>query len=211
LNVLYDKAKKAGANGYVSQLESFRASQVVTAEPGRKQNKEKVEALIQLAGAYPYDRIQDRENSSIREKMNDVLSWLNVLIEKKDKLVNRKQQQGVDNLLSKIENMIQSHTKQNLDLFQIDLRREITRAVKDEVQAMTLENDFEKRLTVRFGSYKVSSNDGSNIYYFVDQKYMSSVLENLSRQLKTDPMPCSATMCRTWSSATDDVCRTHPS
>lgn len=187
LNVLYDKAKKAGVNAYVSQLESFRAAQVVTAEPGRKQNKEKVEALIKLAGEYPYDRIQDRENSAIREKMNDVLSWLNVLIEKKDKLVNRKQQQGVDNLLSKIENMIQSHTKQNLDLFQIDLRREITRAVKDEAQAMTLENDFEKRLTIRFGSYKVGSSDGSNIYYFVDQKYMSSVLENLSRQLKTDP------------------------
>lgn len=187
LNVLYDKAKKAGVNAYVSQLESFRAAQVVTAEPGRKQNKEKVEALIKLAGEYPYDRVQDRENSAIREKMNDVLSWLNVLIEKKDKLVNRKQQQGVDNLLSKIENMIQSHTKQNLDLFQIDLRREITRAVKDEAQAMTLENDFEKRLTVRYGSYKVGASDGSNVYYFVDQKYMSSVLENLSRQLKTDP------------------------
>ncbi len=186
LNVLYDKAKKGGAAAYVAQLESFRAAHVVTAEPGRKQNKEKVDALMQLAQQYPYDRIQDKENNSIREKMNDLLSWLGVLIEKKDRLVSRKQQQGVDNLLQKIENMIQSHTKQNLDLFQIDLRREILRAVKDEAQAMTMENDFEKRLTTRFGSYKVSSSDGSNLYYFVDQKHMSSVLENLSRQMKTD-------------------------
>lgn len=187
LNVLYDKAKKGGASGYVSQLETFRATHVVTAEPGRKQNKEKVDALMQLAQQYPFDRIQDKENNAIREKLNDVLAWLGVLIEKKDRLVNRKQQQGIDNLLQKIENMVQSHTKQNLDLFQIDLRREILRAVKDEAQAMTMENDFEKRLTMRFGSYKVSSSDGSNLYYFVDQKYMSSVLENLSRQMKTDP------------------------
>ena len=186
LNVLYDKAKKGGASAYVSQLESFRAAHVVTAEPGRKQNKEKVEALMQLAQQYPYDRIQDKENNSIREKMNDVLAWLGVLIEKKDRLVNRKQQQGIDNLLQKIENMVQSHTKQNLDLFQIDLRREILRAVKDEAQAMAMESDFEKRLTTRFGSYKISSSDGSSLYYFVDQKFMSSVLENLSRQMKTD-------------------------
>lgn len=186
LNVLYDKAKKGGASAYVSQLEAFRATHVVTAEPGRKQNKEKVEALMQLAQQYPYDRIQDKENNAIREKMNDVLAWLGVLIEKKDRLVSRKQQQGVDNLLQKIENLIQSHTKQNLDLFQIDLRREILRAVKDEAQAMAMESDFEKRLTTRYGSYKVSASDGSNLFYFVDQKYMSSVMENLSRQMKSD-------------------------
>jgi hypothetical protein len=186
LNVLYDKAKKGGASAYVSQLEAFRATHVVTAEPGRKQNKEKVEALMQLAQQYPYDRIQDKENNAIREKMNDVLAWLSVLIEKKDRLVSRKQQQGVDNLLQKIENLIQSHTKQNLDLFQIDLRREILRAVKDEAQAMAMESDFEKRLTTRYGSYKVSASDGSSLFYFVDQKYMSSVMENLSRQIKSD-------------------------
>lgn len=186
LNVLYDKAKKAGVSAYVSQLENYRAAFVVTAEPGRKQSKEKVDALIGLAGEYPYDRIQDRESHQIRDKLNDTLNWLRVLIEKKDKLVNRKNQQTVDNLLQKIENMVQTHTRQNLDLFQIDLRREIVRTVKDEAQAMAMENDFEKRLTVRFGSYKATASDGSSTFYFVDQKYMSSVLENLSRQMKTD-------------------------
>lgn len=187
LNVLYDKAKKAGVSAYVSQLENYRATFVVTAEPGRKQSKEKVDALMHLASEYPYDRIQDRENHQIRDKLNDTLNWLRVLIEKKDKLVNRKNQQTVDNLLQKIENMVQTNTRQNLDLFQIDLRREIVRTVKDEAQAMAMENDFEKRLTVRFGSYKITASDGSSTFYFVDQKYMSSVLENLSRQMKTDP------------------------
>jgi|GEM_PF-3979833 len=187
LNVLYDKAKKAGVSAYVSQLESYRATYVVTAEPGRKQSKEKVDALMRVAGEYPYDRIQDRESHQIRDKLNDTLNWLRVLIEKKDKLVNRKNQQTVDNLLQKIENMVHTHTRQNLDLFQIDLRREIVRTVKDEAQAMAMENDFEKRLTVRFGSYKASASDGSSTFYFVDQKYMSSVLENLSRQMKSDP------------------------
>lgn len=186
LNVLYDKAKKAGVSAYVSQLESYRATYVVTAEPGRKQSKEKVDALMRLAGEYPFDRIQDRENHQIRDKLNDTLNWLRVLIEKKDKLVNRKNQQTVDNLLQKIENMVQTNTRQNLDLFQIDLRREIVRTVKDEAQAMTMENDFEKRLTMRFGSYKINASDGSSTFYFVDQKYMSSVLENLSRQMKSD-------------------------
>lgn len=186
LNVLYDKAKKAGVSAYVSQLENYRATYVVTAEPGRKQSKEKVDALMHIAGEYPFDRIQDRENHQIRDKLNDTLNWLRVLIEKKDKLVNRKNQQTVDNLLQKIENMVQTHTRQNLDLFQIDLRREIVRTVKDEAQAMTMENDFEKRLTVRFGSYKANASDGSSTFYFVDQKYMSSVLENLSRQMKSD-------------------------
>ncbi|MFO1469416.1 MAG: hypothetical protein U1F27_00085 [Turneriella sp.] len=186
LNVLYDKAKKAGVSAYVSQLESYRATYVVTAEPGRKQSKEKVDALMRVAGEYPFDRIQDRENHQIRDKLNDTLNWLRVLIEKKDKLVNRKNQQTVDNLLQKIENMVQTHTRQNLDLFQIDLRREIVRTVKDEAQAMTMENDFEKRLTMRFGSYKANASDGSSTFYFVDQKYMSSVLENLSRQMKSD-------------------------
>lgn len=187
LNVLYDKAKKGGASAYVAQLEEFRKTQVATAEPGRKQSKEKVDALMHLAADYPFDRVQDRENAALREKLNDTMSWLQVLIEKKDKLVNRKQQQSVDNLLQKIENMVQTHTKQNLDVFQIDLRREILRQVKDESQAMAMENDFEKRLMNRFGSYKVTQADGSGISYFVDQKYMSSVLENLSRQMKTDP------------------------
>lgn len=186
LNVFYDKAKKAGVNTYIQQLETYRSTHVVTAEPGRKQNKEKVDALIALANSYPYDRIPDRENNSLREKLNDTINWLSVLIDKKDRLVGRKQQQTVDNILQKIENMVQTHTKQNLDLFQIDLRREILRTTKDEAQAMVMENDFEKRLVVRFGSYKISSGDGSNQYYFVDQKYMSSVLENLSRQMKTD-------------------------
>lgn len=186
LNVLYDKAKKSGANSYVQQLENYRTTMVVSAPPGRKQSKEKVEALIALARAYPFDKIQDRENNQLREKLNDTLSWLTVLIEKKDRLVNRKQQQGVDNLLGKIENMVQSHTKQNLDLFQVDLHREILRSVKDEAQAMELENDFEKRLMIRYGSYKKTASDGSGMLYLVDQKHMSSVLENLSRQMKTD-------------------------
>ncbi len=187
LNVLYDKAKKGGASAYVAQLDEYRRTQVTTAEPGRKQSKEKVDALMRLAGEYPFDRIQDRENAALREKLNDTMGWLRVLVEKKDKLVNRKQQQSVDNLLQKIENMVQLHTKQNLDIFQIDLRREILRQVKDESQAMSMENDFEKRLMNRFGSYKVTQSDGSGVSYFVDQKYMSSVLENLSRQMKTDP------------------------
>lgn len=186
LNVLYDKAKKAGASDYVSQLDAYRSTHVVTAEPGRKQSKEKVEALMHVVGEYPFGRIQDRESTAIRDKVNETLSWLTVLIEKKDKLVNRKNQQTVDNLLQKIENMVQTFTRQNLDLFHIDLRREILRAVKDEAQAMTMENEFEKRLMTRFGAYKVAASDGSSSYYFVDQKYMSSVLENLSRQMKTD-------------------------
>lgn len=82
--------------------------------------------------------------------------------------------------------MVQTFTKQNLDLFTIDLRREILRAVKDEAQAMNMEAEFEKRLMTRFGAYKATASDGSSVYYFVDQKYMSSVLENLSRQMKTD-------------------------
>lgn len=186
LNVLYDKAKKGGATAYVNQLENYRAQHVVTAEPGRKQSKEKVDALMQLAAQYPFDRIQDKESASIREKLHETLDWLKILIEKKDRLVNRKQQQTVDNLLQKIENMVQTFTKQNLDLFTIDLRREILRAVKDEAQAMNMEAEFEKRLMTRFGAYKATASDGSSVYYFVDQKYMSSVLENLSRQMKTD-------------------------
>jgi F0F1-type ATP synthase assembly protein I len=186
LNVLYDKAKKAGISPFVSQVDSYRATHVVTAEPGRKQSKEKVDALMQLTTSFPFDAIRDKEMASIRDKVTETTGWLNVLIEKKDKLVNRKHQQGVDNLLQKIENMVQTYSKQNLDLFQIDLRREILRAVKDEAQAMAMEADFEKRLMTRFGAYKVTASDGSNLYYFVDQRYMSPVLENLSRQLKTD-------------------------
>lgn len=186
LNVLFDKAKKGGASAYVGQIENYRTTQVMTAQPGRKQSKEKVEALMRLAAEYPYDRIQDRENSAIREKVNETLSWLQVLIEKKDKLVNRKQQQTVENLLQKIENMVQTHTRQNLDLFQVDLHREVLRAVKDEAQAAIMEADFEKRLMTRFGSYKLMLQDGSSTLYLLDQKYMSSVLENLSRQMRTD-------------------------
>ncbi|HRP68486.1 MAG TPA: hypothetical protein PLY93_03055, partial [Turneriella sp.] len=187
-NILLEKAKKAGAgaSAFVSSLENYRAQHVLTAEPGRKQNKEKVEALMRIVREYPFDRIQDKENAMLRKSINDVISWLTLLITKKDRLVERKQRQSADNLLQKIENLIQSNTKQNLDLFQIDLRREILRTVKDEAQAMAMENDFEKRLTTRYGSYKVSQGDGSGYFYFVDQKYISSVLENLSRVMKID-------------------------
>jgi len=186
LNILVERAKKAGATDFITAAESYRAQYVIPAEPGRKQNKEKVEALVHLVERYPFERIPTKEASLSRNAVNDILSWLTVLIRKKDQLVERKQQQGVENLLQKIENLVQSYTKQNLDLLQIDLRREILRAVKEESQAMALENDFEKRLTTRYGSYKVTQADGSSYFYFVDQKYMSSVLENLSRAMKTD-------------------------
>jgi len=186
LNVLYEKATKAGASAYVAQLDNYRATHVLKAQPGRKQNHEKVEVLMKLAAEYPFDRIPDRENNMLREKLNEALTWLGVLIEKKDRLVNRKQQQTVDNLLQKIEGLIQSNTKQNLDLLQIDLYREIARIVKDDVQAQTMVADFEKRLMTRFGSYKITAPDGSSLWYFLDQKYMSAVLENLSRQMVND-------------------------
>ncbi|GAB4423271.1 MAG: hypothetical protein OHK0011_03060 [Turneriella sp.] len=186
LNVLYDKAKKGGASAYVAQLDNYRATHVVTAQPGRKQSREKVDVLMKLAAEYPFDRIQDRENNALREKINETLNWLGVLIEKKDRLVNRKQQQTVDNLLQKIEQLVQSNTRQNLDLLQIDLYREITRTIRDDVQAQSIVADFEKRLMTRFGSYKVTAQDGTSIWYFLDQKYMSSVLENLSRQMVND-------------------------
>ena len=186
LNVLYDKAKKAQIGTYVSALDSYRNSHVMAAEPGRKQNREKVDALISLIEAYPYDRINDKENAALRDKLNDTLSWLKVIIAKKDNLVNRKQEQGTENLLNKVETLIQSHSKQNLDLFQIDLKKEILRTVKDEQQRVTIENNFEKRLTTRYGAYKVDTSENMNVYYFVDQKYMSAVLENLSRMMKTN-------------------------
>jgi hypothetical protein len=186
LNVLHDKAKKGGATAYVAQLDNYRATQVVTAQPGRKQSKEKVDVLMKLAAEYPFDRIQDRENNALREKLNEALSYLGVLIEKKDRLVNRKQQQTIDNLLQKIENLIQSNTRQNLDLLQIDLYREVTRTVKDDAQAQAMVADFEKRLMTRFGSYKLTAQDGTSVWYFLDQKYMSSVLENLSRLMVND-------------------------
>lgn len=186
LNVLYDKAKKGGASAFAAQVDNYRSTYVLTAPPGRKQNKEKVEALMKLASEYPFDRIQDKENNTLREKLNEALSLLQVLIEKKDKLVHRKQRQTVDNLLQKIENLIQSNTRQNLDLLQIDLQREIARQVKDDQQLVELVADFEKRLMTRFGAYKLTSKDGSALWFFVDQKYMSSVLENLSRLMVND-------------------------
>jgi hypothetical protein len=186
LHVLYERAKKGGASEYAAQLDNYRATQVVTAQPGRKQSREKVEALMKLAADFPFDRIQDRESNALREKLNEALSYLRVLIEKKDNLVNRKQQQTVDNLRQKIENLIQSNTRQNLDLLQIDLYREVMRLVKDEAQAQTILADFERRLMARFGSYKVTGQDGTSVWYFLDQKYMSSVLENLSRLMVND-------------------------
>lgn len=186
LNVLYDKAKKAGASAFVAQVDNYRTTQVLTAEPGRKQNKEKVDALMKLAAEYPFDRIQDKENNVLRDKLNEALSLLRVLIEKKDKLIHRKQKQTVDNLLQKIENLVQSNTRQNLDLLQIDLQREIARHVKDEQQLVEMVADFEKRLMTRFGAYKLTAKDGSALWFFVDQKYMSSVLENLSRLMVND-------------------------
>lgn len=186
LGVLYDKAKKGGASAYVAQLENYRASQVLPAQPGRKQSKEKVDMLMKLADEYPYDRIQDRENPAIREKVRETLGWLGVLIDKKDKLVTRKQEQGGDNLLQKIENLVQTNTRQNLDLLQIDLYREIARTVKDEAQAQTMVAEFEKKLMARFGAHKATTADGASTWYLLEQKYMSSVLENLSRMMVGD-------------------------
>jgi hypothetical protein len=186
LNVLYDKAKKAGATAYVAQLDNYRTTHVINAQPGRKQNKEKVEILMKLAAEYPFDRIQDRESNLLREKLNEALTWLGVLIEKKDRLVTRKQQQTIENLLQKLENLIQSNTKQNLDLLQIDLYREVMRIVKDDAQAQAVVADFEKHLMTRFGSHKVTAQAGTSLWYFLDQKYMSSVLENLSRLMVND-------------------------
>jgi hypothetical protein len=37
------------------------------------------------------------------------------------------------------------------------LRREVLRTVKDEAQAMAMENEFEKKLMTRFGSYKADA------------------------------------------------------
>lgn len=186
LNVLLGRAKAAGDSVYVSRAENYRATQVLSSEPGRKQNKEKVDALLELASAYPHDRIRDRDSAWIREKLNSSIEYLRLLIQKKDALVNRKQTQTVSNTLEKLENMVQTNTRQNLDLLQLDLSRELARTIKDEAQLANTVAEFEKRLMTRFGAHKVVSSSGASTLYLVDQKYISSVLENLSRQMRSD-------------------------
>ncbi|MCX7633624.1 MAG: hypothetical protein N2Z22_09870 [Turneriella sp.] len=186
LNVLYDKAQKAGATGFVTAADNYKTTHVATAVPGRRQSKEKVDALMELAAAFPADRITDKEGRLLMQRLHETLEYLRVLIEKKDRLVERKQKQTAENLLLKIENLIQSNTKQNLDLLQIDLYGEILRITKDEAQAQSLLADFERKLMQRFGALKTTAPGGTPFWYFVDQRYMSSVLENLSRQMATD-------------------------
>lgn len=186
LNVLLGRAKTTGDGVYVSRIENYRTTHVLSAEPNRKQNKEKVDALLELASAYPHDRIRDRDSAWIREKLNSSIEYLRLLIQKKDTLVNRKQTQTVSNTLEKLENMVQTNTRQNLDLLQLDLSRELARTIKDEAQLANTVAEFEKRLMTRFGAHKIASPSGASTLYLVDQKYISSVLENLSRQMRMD-------------------------
>ncbi|EQA44897.1 hypothetical protein LEP1GSC050_3216 [Leptospira broomii serovar Hurstbridge str. 5399] len=186
LTYLKQLSERAGYTLFRSRIQDFESTHGM-AEPGRKQNSDKVDALIQLVEDFPFDREKDDLGKRVRETCNLSIQILRKLIEEKSRLSERKIDGAFKSLVHRIQIQIKEHTQGNLALYKFspEKRLEAVGIIGSE-QIANYSETLKKELTGSFGWKEIKKDDGSTEVYAVDPGYMAAVIHKLTADAKAN-------------------------
>jgi hypothetical protein len=174
------------APSFKQKLAAFKTEFIDGAPAGRKQSREKMKALITLLREFPMSLLTTELGKNFRETVTSSISILEKLIVNMDKLIGRKYESISKNLNTSIIQIISEHTKSNLSLYVLDMKKEIERVgIKEKDKIDEFSSQIIKEISKNYPIKETRDIDGNKIYYIVDQSYMAGVLHKYA----TTPNP----------------------
>lgn len=173
-------SETAGLSNWKKKLADYKINYIDTAPPGRKQNREKVKALIELIREFPFDKMKGELSKNIADTCFLSIRILDRLLEKMNKLIERKNETITNKLKKNLHSMVTDHTKRELTLLELNLKKEIERGgIKDSKDIEKLYKELLDELKSEYGLY-IDKEKNEDVMYIVDQSYMASVLHKIT-------------------------------
>ncbi|MCB1142154.1 MAG: hypothetical protein H7A24_08905 [Leptospiraceae bacterium] len=180
------KLADSGSSESKQLIHDYRFNHMDAALPGRKQNRDKVKALISMIKAFPFSQTNSDLSKSVQETCDKSIRILNTLIINMDKIIERKYASIEKKLVLNINQMISDHTKSKMTLLTLDLKKEIEGSgIKDTQKINELIEFLEKEISKTFGIRSIENSKSK--FYTIDQSYMASVLHKYGTTSKDDP------------------------
>jgi hypothetical protein len=181
----FPKLAESMGNDAKQMIHDYKFHHKDAALPGRKQNREKVKALIELVRNFPFSQSPTELSKQVKETCDISVRILLKLMENMENIIQRKYSSIERNLLNQLKNRIGEFTKTNMVLCPIDLKKEIEQAgIKETEKIKDIAGRLETELKKSYGIEKIP--DGNHKFYVVDQSYMASVLHKYGTELKSD-------------------------
>ncbi|QVK54354.1 hypothetical protein FH596_00700 [Leptospira borgpetersenii] len=178
---LKELSERAGYGLFRTRIAEFEQTHIQMAEPGKKQNGEKVKALISLINDYPFERETDELGKRISETCRFSIQIISKLMEEKEKLVQRKEESVFKSLKSKILHKIGEHTLQEQTLYSFSPEQKLkSSGLSNVIRYPALIDELKKEISERYGMRVIEKPDQTSEIYAVDPGYMAAVLHKLS-------------------------------
>lgn len=187
LTYLKQLAERAGYNLFRARIQDFETLHG-NAEPGKKQNSEKIEALIQLVEDFPFDKEKDDFGKRVAETCQQSVRVIRKLIQEKALLSERKIEGAFKSLKNRLNIQVKDHSQNNLTLYRfIPEKRLDAVGITDPELVSKYTNDIVADLKTKFGLKETKREDGTTEVYVVDPGYMAAVLHKLTADAKISP------------------------
>ncbi|TGK08010.1 hypothetical protein EHO59_02530 [Leptospira semungkisensis] len=188
LNYLKQLSERAGYTLFRGRIQDFEALHG-NAEPGKKQNSEKVEALIQLVQDFPFDKEKDDLGKRVAETCMQSVAIIRKLIQEKALLSERKVEGAFKSLKNRLQNQIKENSQNNQTLFRfIPEKRLDAVGISDPELVSKYTQEIVSELKTKFGMKEIKKEEGGTEIYAVDPGYMAAVLHKLTAEAKVNPM-----------------------
>ncbi|GBF39877.1 hypothetical protein [Leptospira johnsonii] len=188
LTYLKQLAERAGYNLFRARIQDFETLHG-NAEPGKKQNSEKVEALIQLIEDFPFDKEKDDLGKKVAETCQQSIRVIRKLIQEKALLSERKIEGAFKSLKNRLNIQAKEHSQNNLTLYRfVPEKRLDAVGISDPELVSKYTNEIIADLKTKFGLKEVKREDGTTEVYVVDPGYMAAVLHKLTADAKLSPV-----------------------
>ncbi|MBE7412284.1 MAG: hypothetical protein L6Q54_14495 [Leptospiraceae bacterium] len=187
MHYLKNFAQEANFSFYLTKLNDFEIKYIQGAEPGRRQNHEKVVYLLDLIREFPFETSQTDLARRVSETCLLSVKILDKLIIEKESLIHRRSEFAYKVLEESLLKKITDYTKEELKLFNINLEEEIRKiGIKSEIEIDTFQKKLKEKIVSEFGTHEASSENGQKVFYVVDQGYMASVINKLTSLTSVD-------------------------
>ncbi|RHX94962.1 hypothetical protein DLM76_06410 [Leptospira yasudae] len=185
---LKELSARAGYSLFGTRIAEFEQTHIQMVEPGRKQNSEKVKALISLINDYPFDRETDELGKKVSETCRLSIQILSKLMEEKDRLVERKEENVFKSLKSRLLNKIAENTLEQQTLYRFSPEQKLkSSGLLDESRYPSLIEELKRDITAQYAMKEVQKPDQTVEIYAVDPGYMAAVLHKLSGMATSNP------------------------
>ncbi|EPG64872.1 hypothetical protein [Leptospira wolffii] len=187
LTYLKQLADRAGYSLFKSRIQDFENVHG-SAEPGRRQNSEKVTALIQLVEDFPFDKEKDDLGKRVAEACILSTRIIRKLIEEKALLSERKVEGAYKSLKHRILTQIKENSQGNHTLYRFSPEKRLDAVgINDSEQVSKYVSEMVTEFKSKLGLKEIKKEDGTTEIYAVDPGYMAAVLHKLTAEAKVNP------------------------